>query len=95
MSAYVISSITVTDPVKYENYKALGPAAVAEHGGKFLVRGGEVTVLEGEWEHPRVVVSEFPTIAAAKAFYDSEKYRAARAERAGAARFNMIVVEGV
>jgi uncharacterized protein (DUF1330 family) len=51
--------------------------------------------LEGEWNPTRVVVLKFPSYDAAKAFYDSEEYHAARDARAKAAHMNMIVVEGV
>jgi uncharacterized protein (DUF1330 family) len=96
MPAYVIADVDVSDPAKYEGYKALSPGAVAAAGGKFLARGGETAVLEGGWTPARMVVIEFADIAAAKAFYDSELYRQARAARAGATRrFNMVVVQGV
>ena len=95
MTAYVIASINVTDPEKYKNYMAVSPAAVAAAGGKFIVRGGNLEILEGDWSRPRVVIIEYPTREAAKAFYGSALYVAARAERAGAAEFSMIVVDGV
>ena len=95
MTAYVIASINVTDPDKYKNYMAVSPAAVAAAGGKFIVRGGNLEILEGDWSRPRVVIIEYPTRDAAKAFYESALYVAARAERDGAAEFSMIVVEGV
>ena len=95
MSAYIIASVNVTDPDKYKNYMALSPAAIAADGGKFIVRGGNPEILEGDWSRPRVVIIEYPTREAAKAFYDSTLYVAARAEREGAAEFSMIVVDGV
>jgi uncharacterized protein (DUF1330 family) len=95
MTAYVLASVDVTDPVQYEQYKLLSGPAVAAGGGKFIVRGGAIDVLEGQWPRSRLVVIEFPSVAAAKAFYDSEKYRDARQARAGAADFNMIIVDGV
>jgi uncharacterized protein (DUF1330 family) len=95
MTAYVIASVTVTDAEKYKNYMALSPTAVAAAGGKFIVRGGNMKVLEGAWANPRVVIIQYATREAAEAFYDSALYVAARAERAGAAQFNMIVVDGV
>ena len=94
MAVYVITRIEVTDPVRYENYKALTPEAVAAHDGRFIVRGGEMEVLEGEPEHRRVVVVEFADMDTARRFYDSEEYRAARAAREGAASVQMIVVAG-
>ena len=95
MSAYIIASIHVTDPEKYKNYMALSPGAIAAAGGKFIVRGGNLEILEGDWSRPRIVIIEWPTRDAAKAFYDSALYSAARAVREGAAEFSMIVVDGV
>jgi uncharacterized protein (DUF1330 family) len=95
MTAYVIASVNVTDTEKYKAYQALTPAAIAKHGGRFVVRGGAMEVLEGNWSRPRVVVLEFDSMEAAKIFYNSPDYVAARNERAGAAEFSMIVVQGV
>ena len=95
MSAYVIASVNVTDPEKYKNYMALSPIAIDAAGGKFIVRGGNPKILEGEWLRPRVVIIEFPTREAAEAFHNSTLYVAARSEREGAAEFSMIVVDGV
>ena len=95
MSAYVLVDCQVTDPVQYERYRTLAPAAIARYGGRYLVRGGATTVLEGDWQPHRVVVLEFPSVAAAREFYDSSEYREARAARAGAARMSMFVAEGV
>jgi uncharacterized protein (DUF1330 family) len=95
MSAFVIASVNVTDPEKYKGYMALTPAAIAKHGGKFVVRGGNPEVLEGNWSRPRVVVLEFPSREAAKTFYNSVDYTEARHHREGAAEFSMIVVDSV
>jgi len=96
MSAYVIADARVSDPEQYKQYQALSPGAIAAAGGRFLARGGRHETLEGQWRPTRMVVIEFPTYDAAKAFYDGELYRAARAKRAGATEyFNMVVVEGV
>jgi uncharacterized protein (DUF1330 family) len=95
MSAYLLVDCKVTDPVKYEAYKLLAKPAVERHGGRYLVRGGETAVLEGDWRPNRVILVEFPTLAQARAFYDSPEYAQARATRTGAAEMNMIAVAGV
>jgi uncharacterized protein (DUF1330 family) len=95
MPAYVIVDSDVTDPERYEQYKIRTPAAVDAGGGRFLARGGEVTVLEGDWQPSRVVVLEFEDVAAARRWYESEAYQEARTFREGAASFHMIVVPGV
>lgn len=94
MAAYIIADVDVTDPAKYEDYKKLTPGAVAKHGGRFLARGGQTLSLEGNWRPNRIVVIEFPTLEQARNFYTSVEYTAARRARAGAAKMNMIVVDG-
>jgi len=95
MAAYLLVDCDVTDAARYETYKKLAPAAIAKYGGRYLVRGGATSRLEGDWQPKRVVVLEFPDTETAKRFYDSPEYRAARAERVGAARMNMVLVEGL
>ncbi|QEL64814.1 hypothetical protein OTERR_13380 [Oryzomicrobium terrae] len=96
MAAYLMAEAKVTDPDAYETYKRLAQVAIAQYGGRYLVRGGAVDVLEGHWTPPqRLVVVEFPSVEQAKRFYDSPEYRAAREARATAADMNMLVVAGI
>jgi uncharacterized protein (DUF1330 family) len=95
MAAYVIVQIEVTDPQRYEEYRRLAPAAIAAHGGRYLVRGGAQEVLEGGAQPERTVVLEFPSADQARRFYRSAEYEAAKRARAGAARMTMLLVEGV
>ena len=81
MPAYVIAETDITDPEQYARYMAASPAAIAEGGGRFVVRGGDVEVLEGDWRPPRLVVLEFDDVEAAQRWYDSAQYRAVRALR--------------
>jgi uncharacterized protein (DUF1330 family) len=94
MPAYVIAQVNVTDPAKYQEYAKLAGPANLKYGGKFLVRGGKKTVLEGNIPFERIVVNEFPDVETAKRFYNSVEYQAARQKRLGAADFHMMVVEG-
>ena len=95
MAAYVIVETDVTDPEQYEQYKAGSPAAIEAGGGRFLVRGGELAVLEGDWQPPRIVVVEFADLEAAKRWYESQAYQEAKKLREGAASFRAIAVQGV
>ncbi len=95
MPAYIIAQINVTDQAKYQEYAKLAGPANVKFGGRFIVRGGKKTVLEGDIPFERIVINEFKDVATAKAFYDSVEYQAARQKRLGAADFNMIIVEGV
>ena len=94
--AYIIVDTRITDLAQFRKYMAETPAAVAAAGGEYLARGGAHAVLEGDWQPSRLVMLRFPSLDAAKAFYDAEPYRVARAKRQGATEFfNMVVVEGV
>jgi uncharacterized protein (DUF1330 family) len=94
MAAYVLVDTEITDPAGYEEYKLRAKPIVESFGGRYLVRGGALSVLEGDWQPHRLVVLEFPDVETARRFYDSPEYRAARALRAGAARMSMVLVDG-
>lgn len=94
MAAYVIVEVRVTNPEPYAAYRDLAGASVARHGGRFLVRGGAVTPLEGDWRPERFVVIEFPSVNAAKAFYFSEDYQDALKVRLANSEGRAFIVEG-
>ncbi|HEY5693201.1 MAG TPA: DUF1330 domain-containing protein [Gaiellaceae bacterium] len=95
MPAYVIVETEIHDPEQYDLYKAASPDAVQAGGGRFVVRGGELAVLEGNWDPSRLVVLEFPDLEAAKRWYDSPEYQEAKRLREGAASLKMLAVQGV
>jgi uncharacterized protein (DUF1330 family) len=94
VSAYVIASVTIHDPDAYSEYAAGTPAAVGAHGGRYIIRGGEVTPKEGRWSPQRLAVLEFPSMDAARAWYDSPEYTSLRAIRDRAATTDLVFVEG-
>jgi len=93
--AYVIYEAQVLDPEAYEAYKTSAAASVAAAGGRYIVRGGPVEVLEGDPPQGRTVVVEFPTMEAALAWYHSAAYTDARRLRERAARARMYLIDGV
>jgi uncharacterized protein (DUF1330 family) len=95
MAAYLIVDVEILDPVRYEEYKRLTTPTLPAYGGRFVVRGGRVVTLEGDWDPGRIVVLEFPTTEKAKQWWASEAYRPARDLRQAIARTRMILVEGV
>jgi uncharacterized protein (DUF1330 family) len=95
MPAYVIVETDISDPEQYEQYKAASPGSVASGGGRFLVRGGELAVLEGDWQPKRLVVVEFEDLEAVKRWYSSPEYEAAKKLREGAASLRIVAVEGL
>ena len=94
MAAYVIVDIEVTDPVRYETYKPPAAASVAAFDGRYLVRGGKVETLEGEWPCGRFVILEFPSMERAREWWGSEVYRPLKELRQATTRTRMILVEG-
>jgi len=95
MPAYVIVETNVTDQEQYDRYKEAAPPAIVAYGGRYLVRGGEKVVFEGDWDPVRVVILEFPDLETAKRWYASEEYAEVRKLREGAAALNMVAVEGL
>jgi len=94
MPAYLIADITVNNPELYAEYRRQVPATVEKHGGRFLVRGGATETLEGDWHPSRVIVIEFPDMAAANAWYHSQEYGPLITLRQKAATGPVIMVEG-
>ena len=90
---YVISRVDILEPEAYARYAAAATKAIADHGGRPLARGGKYEALEGP-ARARNVILEFDSYEAARAYYHSEQYQAARALRDGAAHMEMVLVEG-
>ncbi len=91
---YVIARADITDPEAYARYAAEATKAIAAHGGRALARGGRHEALEGK-ARARNVVLEFDSYEAARAYFHSADYQAARALREGAAEMEIVLVEGV
>src|SRR4051794_41890730 len=92
--AYVIVDVEVTDPESYADYKELSSVAADKYGATWLVRGGAVEVLEGDWEPHRLVVLEFEDQEAARRWYGSPGYTEARGIRQRSARASLGGVGG-
>jgi len=95
MPAYFIVDNEVTDPAGFEEYRKQVPGTLEKYGGKILVRGGQMQMLEGDWKPKRIVVTEFPSIEQARRWYDSDEYRPLKALRLRTARGSVVLVEGV
>jgi uncharacterized protein (DUF1330 family) len=93
--AYVIYQGEVTDADRYEVYKGQAAESIHAAGGRYLARGGDIEVLEGDAPAGRTVLLEFPTMDDAIAWYRGQRYTEVRKLREGAATARMYVVEGV
>jgi uncharacterized protein (DUF1330 family) len=95
MSAFVIVEVEILDKERYETYKQMVPPSLAAYGGRFLVRGGTVETLEGEWSPKRLVILEFPSVEQARAWWGSAEYADAKSLRQATARTQMILADGI
>jgi uncharacterized protein (DUF1330 family) len=91
---YVIVEIQVTNPEAYEGYKAAVAPMVAAAGGRYLVRGGKAEGREGAPPSGRIVVLEYPSFEAAKAFLESPEYAAIVHLRTDNTVSRLMIVEG-
>lgn len=95
MPAYLITEIEVTDPKGYEEYRSRVGKSLEAFGAKFLVRGGEIDVFEGEWQPKRLVMCVFDSMDTARQWYNSDAYQELKRVRQNKATMNMVAVEGV
>lgn len=95
MAAYVMADVQVTNEEIFEEYRKLVPATVEAYGGKYIVRGGESVVAEGNWTPNRTVVIEFESLEQAKAWYNSEEYAHPKQMRIDSTNSSVIIVNGV
>jgi len=94
MTAYIIFQGDVTDPDGYETYKPLAAQSVAEHDGRYLVRGGLCVPLEGAAPCSRTVILEFDSMEAASSWYESSDYAIAKPIRQKASEGSLYIIEG-
>jgi uncharacterized protein (DUF1330 family) len=96
MAAYAIVELEITDMDGMGPYLQAVAGTVAAHGGRYLVRGGKTEVAEGSLgEYPTKVILEFPSMAAAKGWYDSREYQAILPYRLENSSGNFVWVEGI
>ena len=94
MAAYIIAHLDVHDPEGAKAYQQAVPPLIAKAGGRYLVRAGDVEVLEGDWRVPRLVVIEFPDRDAAKRFYESSEYQEILPLRLQSCTGDLVIAEG-
>jgi uncharacterized protein (DUF1330 family) len=92
MPAYVIGEAEITNPEAMKAYGPLIIAAVKKYGGKYLARGARPQVLEGASAH-NILIIEFENADAARRWYASPEYAAAKAVRLGNSNLRLLLVE--
>ena len=92
MGALWIAHVTVTDAEAYARYAEGATKAIADHGGRFIARGGRFVQLEGK-ERPRNVVARFPDVETAERCYHSDAYQEALGHARGASERELMIIE--
>ena len=96
MTAYLVVDTELINPDRYEDYKVLAKPLAERFGGRYLARGGAMTLAETDlWSPKRMVLVEFPSAEQARAFYESPEYQAALRISKESARRTVVILEGL
>jgi uncharacterized protein (DUF1330 family) len=95
MSAYVIFDVEIRDPVQFQQFMQGVKPAVEAAGARYLARGGAHQVHEGDWVPRRIVLLEFPSVAAWEAFYNGATYQGLKVIRDQCSSARLVSVEGL
>lgn len=94
MKAYLILDFSITDMEGFAEYIQRIPAHISKHSGKYIVRGSEPTVMEGDWKPERVVVIEFPERVNAEQFLRDPEAESLFEIRHSTTTSKLILVDG-
>jgi uncharacterized protein (DUF1330 family) len=95
MTALVIFDVEIRDMQRYQEFMRMVKPALESAGGKYLARGGTHTVYEGDWKPRRIVILEFPDMAAFEGFYNGAVYQGLKAIRDECSSARLVAVEGL
>ena len=95
-TAYIVVDVCIENVEAYERYKQEVMPIVAQFGGEYLVRGGEMDVIQDElWSPTRMVLLKFPSRAQALEFIDSAEYAPVKQMRLDNSTGSLVVLEGI
>jgi len=95
MPAYVISDVSARDQAAFEAYRTRAADSIGRHDGRYIVRGGMIDTLEGDWQPRTIVIVEFPDMASLMGWYDSPEYSRLKAIRERCAKTRILALEGI
>jgi len=94
MTAYAIVDVEIHDIEPYMDYMASVKPLIEQYGGRYLARGGEFEVVEGDYRPSRLVLLEFPTMESIQDFYQCAGYRSLKQLRESCSTTSMTIVQG-
>lgn len=95
MSAYVIFDVEIRDAAKFQDFMKGVKPAVEAAGARYLARGGEFKIHEGDWTPRRIVLLEFPSMEAWEAFYNGPTYQGLKSIRDECSSARLVSVTGL
>jgi len=95
MPAYMIVQATVNKPEQFAEYAERTPEVVGQYGGRYLVMSRDVDKLEGDWDYQSVVISEWPSMDAAREFWNSSEYAELKKVREGTVEVSVLLVNSL
>ena len=95
MSAYLITDVEITDESLYAQFREQVTPVIESHGGRFVARGGEIEVNEGDWTPKRIAIMEFDSMEKIRSFLSSPEFKALDDIRTRSSNINVVLVEGV
>jgi uncharacterized protein (DUF1330 family) len=90
----MIVDITVKNESLYSEYIAKVPKIIEEYGGRYLVRGGEITPITSNWNPQRVIIIEFDSKEQLQRCFSSQEYLEISPLREQSTVGKSIIVEG-
>ncbi|GAB5447033.1 DUF1330 domain-containing protein [Gymnodinialimonas sp.] len=95
MTAYCLfQNLDITDREKMQTYATTVEPITHAFGGQYVTKAGAVDVKEGDWAPTYPVIIKFPSMEAARTWYDSDAYAPLKALRTSAGRFSAVFIEG-
>lgn len=95
MTAYVIFDVDIHDAAQYQEFMSGVTPALEKAGAKYLARGGSHRIYEGDWTPRRIVLLEFPSVAAWEEFYNGPTYQGLKHLRDACSTARLVSVEGL
>lgn len=95
MPGYLVFEIEITDQEAWAEYRRIAGPVMAAGGGRFLANDSDVAPLEGGWNPPSLSIVEFPSVEAARRFYESDAYQRTIPLRSKASRGRGVLVAGI
>lgn len=93
MPAFILAEIDVNNPELYRKYASQTPDSMIPFGGEFIIRANPVQVLEGEWNHDRLVLIRFDNAKMAQDWYNSPTYQEIKGIRVQASSGKVLLIE--